>query len=114
MELRLLIAMQPVVSARRSKHGLSVQENIREVAMTRNSGRKTTALRGVCLQLVVKLIAFQIYFSAVKLWCLLWKSSLIYSITFVCHNSQELRDYNVLNCVLFPFTCQNLTYCHFP
>ncbi|XP_019370589.1 PREDICTED: cilia- and flagella-associated protein 54 isoform X2 [Gavialis gangeticus] len=45
MELRLLIAMQPVVSARRSKHGLSVQENIREVAMSRNSGRKTTALR---------------------------------------------------------------------
>uniref|UniRef100_A0A7M4FQI6 Uncharacterized protein n=1 Tax=Crocodylus porosus TaxID=8502 RepID=A0A7M4FQI6_CROPO len=51
VELRLLIAMQPVVSARRSKHGLSVQENIREVAMSRNSGRKTTALRGVCLQL---------------------------------------------------------------
>ncbi|XP_039375459.1 cilia- and flagella-associated protein 54 isoform X7 [Mauremys reevesii] len=46
MELRLIIAMQPLVSTRRSKHGLSVQENIfKEATISRSSGRRTTALQ---------------------------------------------------------------------
>uniref|UniRef100_A0A8C3F4F5 Cilia and flagella associated protein 54 n=1 Tax=Chrysemys picta bellii TaxID=8478 RepID=A0A8C3F4F5_CHRPI len=48
MELRLIIAMQPLVSTRRSKHGLSVQENIfKEATISRSSGRRTIALQGV-------------------------------------------------------------------
>ncbi|XP_034630620.1 cilia- and flagella-associated protein 54 [Trachemys scripta elegans] len=46
MELRLIIAMQPLVSTRRSKHGLSVQENIfKETTISRSSGRRTIALQ---------------------------------------------------------------------
>ncbi|XP_050791921.1 cilia- and flagella-associated protein 54 [Gopherus flavomarginatus] len=46
MELRLIIAMQPLVSTRRSKHGLSVQENIfKEATISRSSGRRTIALQ---------------------------------------------------------------------
>nr|XP_032644431.1 cilia- and flagella-associated protein 54 isoform X7 [Chelonoidis abingdonii] len=45
MELRLIIAMQPLVSTRRSKHGLFVQENIfKEAMISRSSGRRTIAL----------------------------------------------------------------------
>ncbi|TFJ96636.1 perforin-1-like [Platysternon megacephalum] len=48
MELRLIIAMQPLVATRRSKHGLSVQENIfKEATISRSSGRRTIALQGV-------------------------------------------------------------------
>uniref|UniRef100_A0A8C8SW67 Uncharacterized protein n=1 Tax=Pelusios castaneus TaxID=367368 RepID=A0A8C8SW67_9SAUR len=48
MELRLIIAMQPLVSTRRSKHGLSVQENIfKEAMMSRSSGKRTIALHGL-------------------------------------------------------------------
>uniref|UniRef100_A0A8C0GCI3 Uncharacterized protein n=1 Tax=Chelonoidis abingdonii TaxID=106734 RepID=A0A8C0GCI3_CHEAB len=48
MELRLIIAMQPLVSTRRSKHGLFVQENIfKEAMISRSSGRRTIALHGV-------------------------------------------------------------------
>uniref|UniRef100_A0A8C4VH26 Cilia and flagella associated protein 54 n=1 Tax=Gopherus evgoodei TaxID=1825980 RepID=A0A8C4VH26_9SAUR len=41
MELRLIIAMQPLVSTRRSKHGLSVQENIfKEATISRKGSLK--------------------------------------------------------------------------
>uniref|UniRef100_A0A8C3XW00 Uncharacterized protein n=1 Tax=Chelydra serpentina TaxID=8475 RepID=A0A8C3XW00_CHESE len=48
MELRLITAMQPLVSTRRSKHGLSVQENIfKEATISRSSGRRTIALQDI-------------------------------------------------------------------
>nr|XP_048691469.1 cilia- and flagella-associated protein 54 isoform X3 [Caretta caretta] len=46
MELRLIIAMQPLVSTRRSKHGLSLQEHsFKEATVSRSSGRRTIALQ---------------------------------------------------------------------
>ncbi|XP_074840080.1 cilia- and flagella-associated protein 54 [Carettochelys insculpta] len=44
MELRLMIAMQPLVSTRKSKHGFSVQENTpKEATLSRSSARRTVA-----------------------------------------------------------------------
>ncbi|XP_075789877.1 cilia- and flagella-associated protein 54 isoform X3 [Pelodiscus sinensis] len=43
-ELRLIIAMQPLVSTRKSKHGFSVQENtFKEATISRSSGKRTIA-----------------------------------------------------------------------
>lgn len=48
IELKILLAMQPLVCSRKPKHFLCIQENnIREISATRTPGKKSIAFQGV-------------------------------------------------------------------